>query len=66
MGFMKNKISELLANKNSSLEIIDVYDAIMHEYGFITPEQFLALPQSLVNSLIERINRRRNKNKKLL
>lgn len=61
MGFMQNVISEKLAKKNTSKDLVDIYDAFMSEYGYIPLDDFLNFPQGLINVLIARINDRRKK-----
>ena len=60
-AIVNSKINK--TNKKNS-NIIDVYDALMQEYGWIPYEEFLKLPQELINALIEKINYRREQENK--
>ena len=47
--------------KEQSYLIIDIYDYLMHEYGYIPFEDFKKMDAQLVNELVERINKRNEK-----
>jgi hypothetical protein len=62
MGILNNIITEKLAQKKTTQELVDLYDAFMCEYGYIPLEEFKQMPQALINVLVEKINQRRKKN----
>jgi hypothetical protein len=64
MGRLADIVNRKIASSKSTNSLVDVYDAMMVEYGWIPPEDFLKLPQGLINALVIRINKRREQENK--
>lgn len=59
MGMLADIVNRKIASAKSTSSLVDIYDAMMTEYGWIPPDEFLKLPQGLINALVVRINKRR-------
>lgn len=63
-----NNIFKKVFGKSREYNLIDVYDYLMTEYGYISYEEFKKMDALLVDELVTRINKRRaeaaKKNKK--
>lgn len=64
---MANKIEDIknrVFGKSQEWNFIDVWDSLMKEYGFFPLEYFLQMDQAIINELIDRINKRKEKEEK--
>jgi hypothetical protein len=53
------EIRNKIFNKEKEYNVLDIWDYLMCEYGFIPLEYLLNLDQEIVNHLIENINKRK-------
>lgn len=64
-----NKIEQIrkrVFGKGQEWTVIDTWDLLMKEYGFLPLEYLLEMDQAILNELLQRIEKRREKEKKEL
>ena len=64
MGWLADSVTRKISSTKTNNSLVAIYDAMMLDYGWIPPDEFLKLPQSLINNLLIRINKRRENDNK--
>ncbi len=59
-----SNLSDRIFNKKRDYNLLDIYDYLMVEYGYIPFDEFKSMDATLVNELVIRINARNEKKAK--
>ena len=67
MGKIRNEVFKRLDEEKIEPEeaFFRTYDLLMSEYGWVSPEEYLKLPQQTVNELAHQIKRRKEEENKI-